>query len=97
MSKQGILIAVPTNDQGENPTIVSDQYSLPVHVQGVTNNVVNELFHHHTGVASTIAVATEIEDTAIELADATGFVIGGHIQINNESIIKYFKTSYLHR
>lgn len=50
------------------------------------HNVVNELFHLHTGVGSTIAVAVTAGDISIEVADDTAFNVTDVVQINNGQI-----------
>lgn len=80
---QGILISVAGDQQGNAIRIVTEQDSFPVHIAGIPNAIVNELFHHHTGVVSTLAANTAIGATSIVLADATGFLAGDIIQINN--------------
>ena len=63
-----------------------------VRLGDVNNQIVNELFHLHTGDISTIAVAVTSGDTVIELADATDFSVGDTIQINNGNIETTFPT-----
>lgn len=67
----------------ESSLIVSETEPESVHITGNFNRIVNELFNHHTGVASTIAVASIPGDTAIELADVTSFNIGDVIEIHD--------------
>lgn len=62
------------------------QGAVDVHQKELHGNVVNELYHFHTGTDSTLSVAVSSGDTAITLADATGFAIGNAIQINNSQI-----------
>ena len=64
--------------------------AIDVHQKEVHGNIVNELYHLHTGVDSTLSVAVSSGDTAITLADTTGFVVGGVIQINNSQIESTF-------
>ena len=63
--------------------IVSETEYISTHITGVFNTIVNELFHNHTGVNSTIAVAVDAGDTSIQLADATNFNINDVIEIHN--------------
>ena len=57
-----------------------------IRIGDVNNQIVNELFHLHTGDISTIASTVTVGDTAIVLADATDFSVGDAIQINNGNI-----------
>lgn len=54
-----------------------------IHVDELHNQVVNELFHLHTGTISTVAVATSPGDIGMQLANASAFNIGDIVQINN--------------
>ena len=63
--------------------IVSQTEHESVHITGNFNAIVNELFHKHTGVTSTIAVPVDAGDISLELADATGFNIGGVVEIHD--------------
>ena len=83
MSKQGIFISVAGDQEGATPRIVTENDSLPVHIAGVSNSIVNELFHHHTGTQSFLSTASNGGDVSIILDDAAGFVVNDHIQINN--------------
>jgi len=86
MSKQGILIAIADNQEGKNPRIITEVDSFPVHLAGVPNAVINELFHNHTGTISTIAANTAVGTTSIELADASAFAVNDIVQINDGEI-----------
>lgn len=83
MAKHGTLISVSGDQEGGDIRLVTEQDSFPVHIAGINNAIVNELFHHHTAVNSTLASVSAIGATSIILADATGFVVGDIIQINN--------------
>jgi len=67
---------------------LTDKYVLNVHDADVHNQIVNKYLHIHSGVATTLAVAT-IGDGAeyeITVADATGFTIGDYIHVNTTSV-----------
>jgi hypothetical protein len=83
MANKGTLISVAGDQDGGDIRIVTERDPFPVHVTGVGHPVVNELFHLHTGINSTLASPTAIGATSIELVDATGFSVGDIIQINN--------------
>ena len=86
MAKTGTLLSVAGNQEGADIRIVTETDSLPVHIAGVSNAVVNELFHNHTGDASTLAANTVAGDTGIVLDDATAFSVGDTIAISNGTI-----------
>lgn len=54
-----------------------------VHIVDVQHQVVNELFHAHTGTTSTVAVASDPGDIAIEVASDAAFIVGDVVQIND--------------
>jgi len=83
-------IKVAFGSEGEIPTPVDRVNGLPVHLVEGYDTVVNELLHLHTGVSSTIAVATSSGDTSIEVADGSVFTIGSPIQISDGSIESTF-------
>lgn len=57
--------------------------ALNVHDADVHDQVVNEYFHRHTGVADTIAVASSKQDTSIVVTNGGLFSVGDEIQISN--------------
>ena len=79
-AKQSLLY-----DSLGNP-ISSYMGALDIHFKEVHTQIVNELFHFHTGTITTIAVAVIAGDISITVVDATGFTVGGNIQINNGQI-----------
>lgn len=72
--------------EGSTPTYVSNQTPLPVHMIEKHYVVVNELFHNHTGVSSTVAVASVSGDTTITVANGAVFSVGDKVQINNGAV-----------
>lgn len=71
-------------DENGNPSLINSLHNaLNVHEAHVHHLPVNEFFHAHTGVATTIAVASAVNDTSIEVVSAIGFVIGDFLQIEN--------------
>lgn len=54
-----------------------------VHVVEVQHHIVNELFHLHTGIVSTVAVASSSGDISIIVANDAVFTVGDAVQINN--------------
>jgi len=62
------------------------QGALDTHIAEVHNQIVNELFHLHTGVISTIAIASNIGDTSVTLINASSFNIGDAVQLNDGDI-----------
>lgn len=86
-AKEGFLPTVSSNlNDGFGNPVSSYMGAIDVHIAEVHQQIVNELFHFHTGIESTIAVAVTAGDVSIELADATGFLINDTIQINNGQI-----------
>lgn len=65
--------------------------ALNVHAADVHHVVVNELFHFHTGIASTLAVASTAGDRTVTLADATAFTVGSRALINSGSEARILK------
>ena len=71
---------------------------LPVVVQGamgtfhkdVYHQAINKAFHLHTGIISTLAVATAVEDRTIELVDASSFLVGDALAFNGGFLIPSF-------
>jgi len=66
--------------------------SINIHDACVHDIPVNELFHRHTGVATTLAIASLIEATSITITDITGFIVGTTFQIENGIIETTFPT-----
>lgn len=66
---------------------------LGVHTVNIHSIPVNQAFHMHTGVSSTIAVSdVAVDDRTIEIADATLFLAGDKLQFNGGLTIPYFST-----
>lgn len=59
---------------------------LSVHQAEAHDRLVNELFHRHTSVNSTVAVASLPGAVSVELTDTTGFIDGDPVQINNGQV-----------
>lgn len=59
--------------------------ALNVHDSDIHTYPVNEMFHYHTGVSSTFAVASEGTglENSIELVDSSSFNVGDEIQIGD--------------
>lgn len=68
------------DDAGDS--IKSLERSLNVHTADVHTNTVNQAFHKHTGVASTLAVNTVVGTRTIELVDASAFNANDFIHID---------------
>lgn len=60
--------------------------AINVHAAEVHTRLVNELFHLHTGTINTLAVDVDAGDTSIQLVDATGFLVGSVLQLNDGQI-----------
>ena len=65
---------------------------LSIHDADVHNIPFNEFFHNHTGVDALLAVAVTAGDTNITVDDATGFVVGDTVQIEDGVIETTFPT-----
>ena len=55
--------------------------AIDVHQAGVHNYVINDSFHRHTAVTTTLTVAAVVGDISITVASVVGFAIGDFIQI----------------
>lgn len=55
--------------------------AINVHLAGVHNSAINDNFHRHTAVQTTLSVASIIGATSITVVSATGFAIGDYIQL----------------
>ena len=66
--------------------------AVNVHDADVHNIPINELFHRHTGVNTTLAVAANAGDTSITVASDVGFTSGDHFQIEDGVIETTFPT-----
>lgn len=83
-SKQGILLSVPTNQEGATPRIVTADDPLPV--KSILSPVMfNEYAHQHTGTQTTLAIATSPagSDISITVVSDVTFNVGDHIQISD--------------
>lgn len=79
------LPSIPTNSAG----VEIGTEDAPISIEEVLNpKAYMEYAHRHTGVISTLAVATDGVGTSriIEIVDATGFIVGNYIQISDGSI-----------
>jgi len=74
-------------DGNGNP-ISSLKGAIDIHVADVHDIPVNELFHRHTGIETTLAVAASAGDTAITVADGSAFSDGGPFQIESTAAIE---------
>lgn len=63
-----------------------------VHIDELHNQPVNELFHLHTGVTSTIAAAVTAGDISVQVASDVAFTVGDVVQLNNGQIETTFPT-----
>lgn len=73
-------------DGNDNPLssyydVDTDSYILDIHPADVHDVPVNELFHRHTGVDTTLAVASLAGAISITVTDDTGFANGDAFQI----------------
>ena len=65
---------------------------LGIHDADVHNIPFNEFFHNHTGVDAVLAVAVSAGDINITVDDATGFIVGDTLQIEDGVIETTFPT-----
>lgn len=65
----------------------TDSYVLNTHDADVHNVPVNQHFHQHTGISTTLTVATNADGSTyiITVADSTGFVAGEFVQIGGDA------------
>jgi len=68
---------------GEGELIQSFRGAINIHDACVHHIPVNEYFHRHTGIGTTLAVSTSSGDTSITVSDTTGFTVDNFIQIEN--------------
>lgn len=67
--------------------IATGEYVLNIHDADVHTRVINKDMHRHVGVSTTITANTAAGTTyQIEVADATGFVVGDPIHINTTTV-----------
>ena len=57
--------------------------ALDVHTADVHQIPVNEQFHYHTGVDTTVATLAAVNTRDLDLVDSTGFVVGTQLQVNS--------------
>ena len=71
----------------------TDTYQLNVHDADVHNQPVNQYFHQHTGLTTTLTTPTLADGTTyiIDVLDTTGFLVTDYVQVdgNNHEGIKY--------
>jgi len=70
-------------NDGSGNSIDSFRGAINIHDACVHHIPVNEYFHRHTGVETTLSVASSAGDTSITVVSATGFNEGDFIQIEN--------------
>lgn len=70
------------NDGSGNP-IASKDGAINVHIADTHEVPVNDYFHLHDGVTTTLTTAIAVGDTSIAVTSATGFSVGNHIHILN--------------
>lgn len=70
---------------GGGDAISSHSGALNVHISDVHEVPVNDFFHLHDGVATTLTTAIAVGDTSIAVTSAAGFVVGNHIHVLNGS------------
>lgn len=66
--------------------------AVSVHDADVHNVPINELFHRHTGIVTTLAAPVVAGDTSITVVSDTGFTNGNPFQIENGIIETSFPT-----
>lgn len=74
-----------------NPLTIVDG-SLAVHEHEIHHIPVNELFHLHSGVISTVVVEGVVDSRTIELLDASLFNVGDKVQFNGGLVLPSFYT-----
>jgi len=68
---------------GAGEPIQSFRGAINIHDACVHHIPINEYFHRHTGIETTLSVASSIGDTSIAVASVTGFNEGDFVQIEN--------------
>lgn len=81
-AQRAILVGYDSST-GLYEDIHSLKNSLDIHDADVHDIPVNEYFHRHTGVGTTLTVANVAGATSITVADVTGFNVGDFFQIEN--------------
>lgn len=81
-AKTGSTTLIKINKLGPMNVHDVDYHSVPF----------NELFHEHTGIATTLALPVAAGDTEINVVSTVGFNIGNDIQIENGVIETTFPT-----
>lgn len=69
--------------------------ALNVHLAGVHNSLINDAFHRHTGVSTTLSSPTAVGAISIVVASATGFAIGDYIQIGGHATADFTYTKII--
>lgn len=82
-SASGALKVALTDGAGN--AVGSLNGAINVHMAGVHNSIINDSFHQHTGVSTTLTVAAAINDTSVTVASVVGFAIGDYIQIGGHT------------
>ena len=71
----------------------TNKYVLNIHDADVHNVLINEYFHRHTDINTTLTSATDINGTTyiLDVNGTTGFVVGDYVQVGaeNHTGIKY--------
>lgn len=75
-------LKVSLNDGAGNP-LSSLRGAIDVHDADVHDFPVNEYFHNHTGVATTLSVASLPQDRSVTVVSAAGFAPLDYVQIQN--------------
>lgn len=69
--------------------------AINVHLAGVHNYPINDNFHRHTAVNTTLTVAVNIGDTSITVASSVGFAVGDFIQIGGHDTADFTATKII--
>lgn len=69
-------------------SLVRGKHVLDIHDADIHENVINQYLHQHSGIVTTLTTAVVGDGTEyeIDIADATGFVVGDYLHINTSSI-----------
>lgn len=93
--KEGFTPVVRSNlnDGFGNPLssyydIETDSYVLNVHGADVHNQIINKYIHQHTATVTTLSTAVPGDGSTyiIDVADATGFVVGDYIHVDTTTL-----------
>lgn len=91
-ASSGLAVSTRLRDGNGNPlssyyAAATDSYVLNIHDAHVHNQPINQFFHQHTGVDTTLAVATNPDgsDYQIEVVDSSVYLVGDVIQIGGHA------------